>query len=108
MKKLLTVTLIVILALLLSGFNCKSIFNPTKKQPAPTAGTIVFENQTGQRLRGYINGTFMSFIEIGQTRNYEKNPIGRYELKADNFSSGEWVSDQFDLTAGMTYTWTIL
>jgi hypothetical protein len=73
----------------------------------PTFGTVVFVNQTGQRLRGYIDGIFQSFIEIGQTRIYNNILPGLHVLKADNFGSGEWT-EQINLSAGQTFIWPII
>ena len=95
-------------AVFISGLGCKSIFGSNNKTPpAPTTGDTVFDNDTGQRLRAYIDGIFMDFVEIDQERRFENNPVGLHELKADNFSSGVWGPIQIDLRAGSTFTWTL-
>lgn len=99
--KIISITL---LCLFFLTNGCKIIQNTTT---AATTGTIIFDNNTGQRLRAYINGIFMDFIEKGQQRSWDNNPPGAYELKADNFSTGVWGPQRIDLKAGDTYTWQL-
>lgn len=64
--------------------------------------TFTFNNQTGQRLRAYIDGIFVGYLEIGQTRIFGNNPPGTHVLKADNFGSGVWTT-----TVSASSTWLI-
>lgn len=96
-----------LLCAILFSLGCKGAPTSTNPTTTSTTGTIIFVNQTGQRLRGYIDGIFQSFIEIGQTRTYDKIPPGSHELKADNFGSGVWGPTQINLVAGQTWTWTL-
>ena len=95
---------IILLCIFLTVSGCNIIKNTTQ---TATTGTIIFDNQTGQRLRAYINGIFMDFVEKGQQRTWKENPPGAYELKADNFSTGVWGPQRIDLNAGDTYTWRL-
>lgn len=91
-----------ITALLLCGFLL-SLGCPN----AGTTGSIAFDNQTGQRLRIYIDGIFMNFFEVSQTQTIPKNPIGVHTISADNFSDGQWGPIEIFLLPGTTYTWVI-
>jgi hypothetical protein len=73
----------------------------------PTTITFVYVNETGLRLRVYLDGVLLNFLEIGQTQSFPNNPAGSHSLTADNFSAGNWGPVTVTLSGGETYTWTL-
>ncbi len=103
-------TIVCLLACLLLLSGCENPFasdDDDNTNPGTTTVTFVYVNQTGQRLRVYLDGVLLSFVEIGQTQSYDNNPAGAHTLTADNFSSGNWGPLQVTLSGGETYTWTL-
>ena len=116
MKSVLSVLLLTLLVLLLSPCNnflnnlINNNLNPTPTpapSAAPTTFTVVFDNQTGQRLRVYMDGIFINFVEINQAQPFGNNPPGIHQLSADNFHEGTWGPVTINVAAGQTYTWVI-